>query len=370
MGNVLNRFKGGVAGQKHGRDDSNEDPRMVVAPSAAAPSASAAAARPRKKPRVSYDVVPSSEIDTAIDKLRTKQCCTLEALFQEYPALRKNPVFWRSFLQHQTTLPLFSLQDVFVRYKKEFLQDTDLVADLCAYDGRVYFTLVPYSKHRRERNVVEALLQNYPAAIMEGLSHNTLLRFPDLVAKALQRLPLNLEDVRFILLESNDSLPEELWENRDIVLAWARGGGCWHEEIPLRFKRDSEIMHLLDRPQNRTVHSSEQPELTQVQKADKAFMMDMVKAAHPLLLYHAHDNLVGDVDLVIASLSSPCALALFCGDGTEWLDWCDHRAMYLMNTVAQTVRERLQKREFSSTNQEMLQRARANLALDGFHWTD
>ena len=91
--------------------------------------------------------------------------------------------------------------------------------------------------HPLKRN--EQLLEVYLVACPYGLSCvepripvGLLRQHPHLVAGALERLPLSVQCIREDLIQV---LPGELWQQREIVLAWAQGGGNFHEAIPDAF---------------------------------------------------------------------------------------------------------------------------------------
>jgi len=353
--------------------------------------------------------------DTLIQQLKKKEY-TLEELVQMKPDLKVDQEFWRAVVASKDWLPL----DTFpVRLEEISAQDAELASKLCAHQPILY-SILPVD-HPLKQQLLEVYLVACPFALccVPRIPAGLLRQHPHLVAGALKRLPLSVQCVREDVFRG---FPRELWQQREIVLAWAQGGGNFHEAIPDAFRDDWPLMKLFCRREN--ICSDPVgllPRLSDHLLSDKQIMMEAVVDC-PRLVQEAGANLVGDTDLVIAALSGPAGLSFcFCPRviGNPWYGWWTGDGMA---QVVATVREKLQSHDIflklilggdcdairsslengtplslykmlSGVNEEtslvfkkllagyigvpttkkeleMLRGARRTLALCGIHWTD
>ena len=274
--------------------------------------------------------------DTLIQLLKKKKY-SLQELVRIAPSLQVDPEFWRAYVASKDWLPLDHLP---VSLEEIWAQDAELALQLCAHQGTLY-QLFPMN-HPLTEKLLEVYLVACPCGLCSepSIPVGLLRQHPHLVAGALERLPLSVQGIREAVIRG---LPEELWQQPVIVLAWAKGGGNLHEAIPDAFKDDGLLMNLFSRRENKRIDHPEEllPSPSDRLLSDKQFMMGIV-VENPRLLFNVGANLVGDTDLVIAALSGPAGLYLFCGGGViggPWYEWYEADPY---PKVAETVREKLQ----------------------------
>ena len=355
--------------------------------------------------------------DTLIRQMKKKEY-TIDELVRMTPALESDQEFWRAFVASKDWLPFDALP---VSLEEIWAQDAELALELCAHDYTLYDNLPMDHPLKRNEQLVEAYLKAFPDALWQRAKFSC--------ESDASVSPLGCwcfgtpSSVGAVCPRSRAPIifQTELWQQREIVLAWAQGGGNFHEAIPDAFKHDGELMKLFLRRRNTRIDPEELPRLPDHLLADKQFMMGIV-VENLCLLFDVGANLVGDTDLVIAALSGPAGLSVFCYGqeiGHPWHDWWEANSF---PRVAETVREKLQSHDvflklilggdvpairsslendpalslykiLSGVNEEtalvfkkllaeyigvpttkkeleMLRGARRTLALTGFHWPD
>jgi len=354
--------------------------------------------------------------DTLIVQLK-KKFFSLKKLVEMKPDLEFDQEFWSAFLVVKDWLPF---EQVPVRLEEIFDRDAELALKLCDHDPLLYRRIPMDHPLKRNEQLVEAYLVacSYTLGYEPGVPGGLLQQHPHLVAGALQRLPLSVQRIQETMI---DDFPPELWQQREIVLAWAHGGGNFHDAIPDAFKDDGELTALFLRPDDGRIDEPDERLLSDRLLSDKQFMMGMV-VANPCLLQYVGTNLVGDTDLFIAALSGPAGLSILFSNPwivDPWGDWLEAGGLV---PVAEAVREKMQSHDvflklilggdcdavrsslenglplslykmLSGVNKEtslvfkkvlaeyigvpttkqeleMLRGARRTLALAGFHWPD
>lgn len=272
-------------------------------------------------------------IEQALHMYQTEAIELDELLVNRFPGLIDDCLFWWAFLDmHDQPLDPKVREILYDREPRSVLNNKDLMLQLCKYNPLIYGTLPHDSQLVNDAQIVETVLESHPFAVVY-LPNEVQLQIPHTIGQAFARLPLWMNDLSKDIKEEMDA---GLWENRDAVLGWLKGGGELHSQIPQALREDKEI--LLTAMGNTKPTSLQKPTIPNSLKGFH-FMKQAVEK-NPLMLDEAAENLSGNKDLSIAALSGPHGLIApgvvlrhFMGDQTKILAHWTH--------VGESIRQRL-----------------------------
>lgn len=292
-----------------------------------------------------------TQIDEALCLLKREYLPLDKLLKQYFAGLIDDPDFWWAFLKAKDTMsPMhahvhFLLED---EMPQSVMECADLLAQLCFHYPGVYCLIPTDSALKNEEQIVNAVLSS--ALTFHGFfSLETLQMYPRQVGKALARLPLAYRVVSEQVLPV---LPQSIWSNRDVALGWAKGGG--------RIQNTHIPANLLEEDEELAVASFGNQDINVVQSslpsrvlADIGKMMTMVQK-DPTCICRAAPNLVGNMDLLIAALSTDHSVVLVGSDQLDIAAWAPndikneeptHRCHLFWNNVANIVHKKLQAQD-------------------------
>jgi len=141
-----------------------------------------------------------------------------------------------------------------------------------------------------DRNIIQAALDSDPEALA-FVPNSVQQLFPDLVAQAIRNPEVDDLDELF------NYIHEELWENREVALAWASKGGVYLDEFPGEFAEDKELFLLFaENNWGQFEYASE------ALCGNKDFMLQVVQK-QGTLLRQAHGQLSEDFDLALVAFA-------------------------------------------------------------------
>jgi len=181
---------------------------------------------------------------------------------------------------------------------QRILGSKDFALEICRLDG-AYELISPELYF--DRDIVEAALAgNYPAKAISMLPHPVQQEFPDLIADAIGRVTAqNLESLE-------DSICHSLWNNRDVVMAWARQGGDYLVDLfPDEFEQDEDLFVAL------AEHDPSELEYADESLFSKKDFMLRVVQVDPYSIERAASRLHGDFDLMLTTFSNVDGVQFF-----------------------------------------------------------
>jgi len=273
------------------------------------------------------------DIDDALRLLKSG-AKPLDEIVMDFPySLR--PDFLRAFLKAKDEFPLLLIG----RFSMPALDDKGLMLGLCSYEASVYRAIPDKHTLKADEEIVKAFLEAHPLGA-EFPPLRVILEHAHLVGAVLARLPLWYEGIRALALEKLDP---GVWNNRDVVLGWAQGGGDLHDRIPESLRQDKEVLFATARIK-KAGNPIPQTLPNQI-KSNKDDMIDLVQQ-NPLYLCQVGAGLVGDLDLIVAALSGEDGvLARFLDLGTGWFPEGNNGQLRFFYEVANHVRSKLLLRD-------------------------
>jgi len=180
--------------------------------------------------------------------------------------------------------------DVFWPWAEQMWSHAEIVLQACLLDGDALECVdSPFSTNR---DILMAALTQTPDALCFVPVHVQHMH-PDVVAAAIRNTPS--QD----LWELYDSICEELWENRGIVLAWVRAGGDYLLDHFDEEMEDDQELFLLIAAKNWEDFCCASHDL----QNNKEFMLQAVEKEGKLLR-EASAELAEDFDLALVAFSS------------------------------------------------------------------
>jgi len=166
---------------------------------------------------------------------------TLKIMLEHhFPHLINNVDFWWAFLAIKDELPPLSClyEVLFDNKPQSAFNQKELMLQLCSYDVCI-FAVIPIDHPLKiDEQIVGAVLAASPPAYLL-IPRDRRPEFASMIGKAFARQPLWDDWHRKIILRLLDA---RIWNSRDSVLGWAKGGGNFHGDIPERFLEDEEIV--------------------------------------------------------------------------------------------------------------------------------
>jgi len=216
------------------------------------------------------------------------------------------------FLDARDSIPpaadaVLVLKDVLKRVPPpNILKNKDLVVELVLYHGRVYQSIPDKHELKKDRDVVAALLSRSPFRLTR-IPPLVQQQHADLVGKALAQFPLTWEP---LCNHCWTRLDAGLWTNRSVVLGWFLAGGYLHDLIPQELQRESREDEELFLAIPRQAIVFLEPHISVALRKKKSFIIKAVEP-FPWLLGKVADELVGDLDVMVAALAGENGQCLY-----------------------------------------------------------
>ena len=253
-----------------------------------------------------------NKIEQALGLIQKDSVPLEKLLVEQFPDLLDDEDFWWAFLDVRDSIPpaadaVLVLNDVLQREPTpSILKNKDLVVELVLYHGRVYQSIPDKHELKKDRDVVAALLLRSPF-LLSRIPPLVQQQNADLVGKALAQFPLTWESLCY---NYRSKLDAGLWTNRSVVLGWFRAGGHFHDKIPQElqreFREDEELFLAI--PSRAIVFV--QPHISETLRKKKSFIIKL--AEHfPSLIGTVADELVGDLDVMVAALAGENGQCLY-----------------------------------------------------------
>jgi hypothetical protein len=174
-------------------------------------------------------------------------------------------------------------------WANQMWDDKEILLQACRHDGDV-LELVQMSLIT-DRDVIETALKRTPDALCFVPSFVQHL-YPDLVAQAIRDTPQDE------LWDLYDMVDEDLWENREVALAWVgQGGDFLHDDFSFEMEMDQELFLLIAAHNPEDFWCASDDLLCQ-----KEFMLKAVEIDGNLLR-DASEDIVQDFDLALLAFA-------------------------------------------------------------------
>jgi hypothetical protein len=246
-------------------------------------------------------------VDEAICFLTTGHM-NLRQVLKHFKGLGSNRDFWIAYVNVKECLPLDKNDDtldLLTDNGRPLLQDKELIVQhLCKLDSDYSKTVFDFlSEHlKNDEDVVRAFLEHSPYFCLTYYSPY-VCNYPNLVANALQNIPLSSKEVSEHLSEEYS---EVLSSNRSVVLAWARAGGYANPKSMQAWADDKEVLLEFLKHDSRELPVFR---LSDRLAKDETFMMKVIKSNSKFFTQFSGDK-VSNWDLSLAALADIRLFAL------------------------------------------------------------
>jgi hypothetical protein len=223
----------------------------------------------------------------AVQNIRSRDgAAIIDAITEQF---RGDPRFDHQALMTMARVFRFEHAVAYWPWASQMWDDKEILLQACRHDGDV-LELVQMSLIT-DRDVIETALKRTPDALCFVPSFVQQL-YPGLVAQVIRDTPQDE------LWDLYDMVDDDLWQNREVALAWVgQGGDYLHDDFPSEMEMDQELFLLIAAHNPEDFWCASDDLLCQ-----KEFMLKAVEIDGNLLR-DASEDIVRDFDLALLAFA-------------------------------------------------------------------
>lgn len=278
-------------------------------------------------------------IEEAMAMIKSGSVPLDDIMEHQFPDLIDSVDFWFAFLASKDDIPLsIKVYEIMHRFiPPSVLNNKELMLQFCLYDPRIYSAISDDGQLKNDEQLLGIVLASDPF-LVTSVPASAQRQNSRLIGETVAKIPQWDEILSHF---AKTSLVSAMWDNRDVVLGWVKGGGDLHDEIPLRMREDPEV--LLAFMGSRIPTFENRPTIPPNLCGNKEFMKQAVEK-NVFVLNLVGGNLKGDRDLALAALSGTNCYNAFGSSGNfvpEEVEAGENRTLRFWLQIAEWVRQEL-----------------------------